>query len=78
MPPSNVGEPCLPQRDSQVHIRDNIFHYMHAIWASTHPDHRYFELYDDEVPFSTLRIQTTTRSNRQAALTLWQTCQDER
>lgn len=35
----------------QVHIRDNIFHYMHAIWATTHPDHRYFELYDDEVPF---------------------------
>ena len=37
----------------QVHIRDNIFHYMHAIWATTHPDHRYFTLYDDEVPFHT-------------------------
>lgn len=35
----------------QVHIRDNIFHYMHAIWATTHPDQRYFELYDDQVPF---------------------------
>jgi hypothetical protein len=35
----------------QVHIRDNIFHYMHAIWAATHPDNRYFELYDNEVPF---------------------------
>jgi hypothetical protein len=35
----------------QVHIRDNIFHYMHAIWAATHPDHRFFELFDDEVPF---------------------------
>ena len=35
----------------QVHIRDNIFHYMHAIWSATHPDQRFFELYDDEVPF---------------------------
>jgi len=37
----------------QVHIRDNIFHYMHAIWAVTHPDNRFFELYDNEVPFHT-------------------------
>jgi hypothetical protein len=35
----------------QVHLRDHIFHYMHAIWAATHPDHRFFDLYDDEVPF---------------------------
>jgi hypothetical protein len=26
---------------------------MHAIWAATHPDNRFFELYDDEVPFHT-------------------------
>lgn len=37
----------------QVHIRDHIFHYMHAIWAHTHPDNRFFELYDDMVPFHT-------------------------
>lgn len=39
----------------QVHIRDNIFHYMHAIWASTHPDNRFFELYNRRVPFHTPR-----------------------
>jgi len=36
-----------------VHIRDNIFHYMHGIWSTTHPDHRYFELHDKHVPFHT-------------------------
>lgn len=35
------------------HVRDNIFHYMHAIWAAEHPDQRYFALYDDLVPFHT-------------------------
>ena len=37
----------------QTHLRDNILPYMHAIWAATNPDHRYFELYDHEVPFHT-------------------------
>lgn len=34
-----------------VHIRDNVFHYMHGIWSTTHPDNRYFELHDKTVPF---------------------------
>lgn len=35
----------------RLHVRQNIFHYMHAIWESTHPDQRFFELNDREVPF---------------------------
>lgn len=36
-----------------VHIRNNIFHYLHAIWSETYPDNRYFELYNWQVPFHT-------------------------
>lgn len=35
----------------RTHVRDNIFHYMHAIWAAEQPDQRFFALFDDEVPF---------------------------
>lgn len=35
----------------QLHIRQNILHYMHAIWDYQHQDQQFFELNDLEVPF---------------------------
>ena len=34
----------------RVHVRDNLLHYMQAIWAHQPPDQRYFELHTVEVP----------------------------
>lgn len=34
-----------------LHLKDNIFHYMHEIWKREHKDKRFFSLYDMEVPF---------------------------
>jgi hypothetical protein len=35
----------------QLHIRANVYHYMHQIWLRRHPDDRFFSLYNVEVPF---------------------------
>lgn len=42
----------------QLHLRQNIFHYMHAIWESRHPDELFFSLVDLEVPF----VESATRT----------------
>jgi hypothetical protein len=34
----------------RVHIKDNLFHYLQAIWSSQPPDQRFFELHALEVP----------------------------
>jgi hypothetical protein len=34
----------------RVHIKDNILHYMQAIWSYEPPDQRYFRLYNIDVP----------------------------
>ena len=44
----------LAQKDTvvkqlQLHIRQNIFHYMHAIWEMKHPDELFFQLAEQEV-----------------------------
>jgi hypothetical protein len=33
----------------QLHLRQNIFHYMHAIWEMKHPDELFFQLAEQEV-----------------------------
>lgn len=38
-------------RQLKLHIRQNILHYMHAIWDYKHHDQQFFELNDLEVPF---------------------------
>ncbi|GIH03819.1 hypothetical protein Rhe02_18860 [Rhizocola hellebori] len=32
-----------------LHVKENIFHYMQAIWDCEHPDQRYLRLYDMEI-----------------------------
>lgn len=49
-----------------VHIRDNIFHYMHGIWSSTHPDNRYFEHHSKKVPFHNPKRADYTLTNPSA------------
>jgi hypothetical protein len=34
----------------RVHVKDNILHYMQAIWSYEPPDQRYFRLYNIDVP----------------------------
>ena len=34
----------------RLHVRDNLLHYLHAIWAHEPPDQRYFELHDVQIP----------------------------
>lgn len=50
-----------------VHIRDNIFHYMHGIWSTTHPDNRYFDLHDKSVPFHAPKAADYTLGDPPAA-----------
>jgi len=38
-------------RQLQLHVRQNILHYMHGIWDYRHPDQVFFELNDIQVPF---------------------------
>jgi hypothetical protein len=33
----------------RIHVKQNIIHYMQAIWRSEVPDQRYYRLYDLEV-----------------------------
>ena len=33
----------------RLHIRQNVFHYLHSIWSSKHPDELLFDLYHREV-----------------------------
>lgn len=44
----------------QVHVRNNIYHYMHQIWSYQHPDKRFFSLYDREVPFFPPKVDDET------------------
>ncbi|MET1081456.1 MAG: hypothetical protein ABWY12_00110 [Burkholderiales bacterium] len=44
----------LAQKDTsvkqfQLHLRQNIFHYMHAIWETKHPDELFFQLVEQDV-----------------------------
>lgn len=48
----------------QMHLRQNIFHYMHSIWEAKHPDELFFSLVDIEVPF--VETATTSCSIREA------------
>ncbi len=34
----------------RLHVKDNIIHYMQAIWTYEPPDQRYFRLYDLDIP----------------------------
>jgi hypothetical protein len=34
----------------RIHVKDNIIHYMQAIWSYEPPDQRYFRLYNLEIP----------------------------
>ncbi len=45
---------AIAQKDTlikqfQLHLRQNIFHYMHAIWESKHPDELFFQLVEQDV-----------------------------
>jgi hypothetical protein len=42
-----------------THLKDNIFHYMHAIWDYEHPDQRFFTLYDQMVKLPTAPTGST-------------------
>jgi hypothetical protein len=35
----------------RLHIKGNIFHYMHAIWSRRDPDDLFYSLFDLEIPF---------------------------
>ncbi len=48
----------------QLHLRQNILHYMHTIWEAKHPDELFFQLVDTEVPF--VESATTSCSLREA------------
>jgi hypothetical protein len=47
-------------RQLKLHIRQNIMHYMHAIWDYRHQDQQFFELNDMQVPF----LESATRRCR--------------
>jgi hypothetical protein len=54
-----------------LHVRQNILHYMHAIWDSTHPDQVFLELYHREVDVlepvaRTCRLREATPEERAA------------
>jgi hypothetical protein len=34
----------------RIHVKDNILHYMQAIWSAEQPDQRYFRIYKQQVP----------------------------
>lgn len=42
----------------RIHIKENIFYYMQAIWDYEPPDQRFFRLYNIEVPW--IELQETT------------------
>ena len=44
----------------KLHVRQNIFHYMHSIWDHRHPDEQFFSLVNLEVPFIEEGTQTYT------------------
>ena len=53
----------------RLHVRGNIFHYMHAIWRHRDHDDLFFSLYDLEVPFlepmpGQCRLRTPTADER--------------
>jgi hypothetical protein len=54
-----------------LHFRQNILHYMHAIWDTTHHDQRFLELYHQEVDVlepveRTCRLRAATDVERSA------------
>ncbi|WP_133485106.1 hypothetical protein [Aliiroseovarius marinus] len=52
-----------------LHVKDNILHYMQAIWAREHVDQRYLRFYDDEIQWpgqaagTVVDTQTVARPN---------------
>jgi hypothetical protein len=44
----------------RVHVKENVLHYMQAIWAHEPPDQRYFRLYDLSVQFPQRDVAGTT------------------
>jgi len=52
----------------RLHVRGNIFYYMHEIWRRRDPDDLFFSLYDLEVPFlEPLPNQCTLRAPTQSS-----------
>jgi|GEM_PF-1611554 len=51
----------------RVHIKDNILHYMQAIWSYEKPDQRYFRLYD--LPVNVPGPETDDEGNADFVLT---------
>ena len=60
----------------RIHVKDNILHYMHAIWSYEQPDQRFFRLYnlpvDVPVPASTrgsdsMNVTLTPRTDETVA-----------
>jgi hypothetical protein len=50
----------------RVHVKDNIIHYMQAIWTYEPSDQRYFRLYNLDVPLFT--HNTTVNINKETAM----------
>ncbi|MBL8951724.1 MAG: hypothetical protein JNK82_13160 [Myxococcaceae bacterium] len=48
----------------RVHVKQNILHYMQAIWAHEPPDQRYFRLYDKVIKQPVPKQQTVTVSGK--------------
>lgn len=53
----------------RLHIRQNVFHYLHSIWSSKHPDELLFDLYHREVDVvqsasATCRLRLATPAER--------------
>ncbi len=46
----------------RIHVKDNILHYMQAIWRHEHRDQRYFRLYDLEIKWPEAKAKTSTVS----------------
>jgi hypothetical protein len=44
-----------------LHVKQNIIHYMHAIWSHEPPDQRYFRLYDLPIAFPSISGECRVR-----------------
>ena len=51
----------------RIHVKDNILHYMQAIWAHEPPDQRYFRLYDLKVQWPERDVSAVTVGPRTRA-----------
>ncbi|MCC1480785.1 hypothetical protein [Roseibaca sp. Y0-43] len=48
-----------------LHVKENIFHYMQAIWMREHPDARYLRLYDMDIQWPGARAGTVVETGRE-------------